>query len=59
MIPKIVHQMWRDYDIPKKYKILGNYIKKENEDYKYYFWTDDTCVNLVKQNYPFLEKHLL
>lgn len=46
--------MWRDYDIPKKYKILGNFIKSENTDYEYRFWTDHECVELLEKKYFFL-----
>lgn len=52
MIPKIIHQTWKDYSIPEKYKILSDEVKNLNQDFEYRFWTDDDCLKLLKSDYP-------
>lgn len=60
MIPKIIHQTWKDNNIPKKWKDYHQTWKRhfpENE-YKHILWTDENNRNFIKNNYNwFLETY--
>jgi len=55
-VPKIIHQTWKNENIPA---CMRNYVrswKKLHPDYQYMFWTDHTIRELIKTYYPwFLE----
>lgn len=54
LIPKIIHQTWRDTQIPPKF--VGNIVTfaKNNPSWDYYFWTDENSRRLVHDHYPSL-----
>lgn len=56
MIPKIIHQTWKDNNLPIVLKKIVEANKKNLEHFGYEFklWTDDDIIELIKQNYPFL-----
>ncbi|KAJ3077709.1 hypothetical protein HDU99_001017 [Rhizoclosmatium hyalinum] len=52
-IPRIVHQSWKTYDIPKQ--LFGDWNqswKKHNPEYSYILWDDQDNHNLIKEHYP-------
>lgn len=54
MIPKIIHQTWRDHNLPVP-KAWPESWKRHNPDWEYRLWTDDDLLALVQTNYPELE----
>lgn len=52
MIPKIIHQTYKDYNLPNIYKDCQEKIKKINPDFEYRFYTDNDMFNYIKVNFP-------
>ena len=52
MIPKMIHQTWRDGNIPESMKGFQKSWKFHNPDWEYRFYTDEECENFVSQEYP-------
>ena len=52
MIPKIIHQTWKNKNIPEEWKNAVESCKKMNKNYKYILWTDETMEKWVKKEYP-------
>ncbi|XP_064650952.1 uncharacterized protein LOC135502224 [Lineus longissimus] len=51
-IPKIIHQTWKNYDVPAQF---ADYIKSWlilNPDWEYWFWTDRDADVFIKLSYP-------
>jgi len=58
MIPKIIHQTWKNTDIPEKWKKSSDDWQRLHPDWKYILWTDADIRNHIKNNHPeFLELH--
>lgn len=56
MIPKIIHQTWKDNNIPEKWVISEIMWKKYHPDWKYILWTDKMIRDYIEIGYPeFLE----
>jgi len=54
MIPKIIHQTYKNTNLPPLYKNCQKIIKNTYSDYTYHFYTDknmDTFVNSVDENF--------
>lgn len=56
MIPKIIHQTWKNTKIPDKWKEAVESCKEIYKGYKYMLWTDDLMKKFVKKEYPFFYK---
>ncbi len=54
MIPKIIHQTWRDHNLPVP-KAWPESWQRHNPDWEYRLWTDDDLLAFVQQCYPELE----
>ena len=62
-IPKIIHQTWKNNDVPKHWKKSPEMWKKYHPDYKYVLWTDEDNREHIKlfhqeflelyDNYPY------
>jgi len=54
MIPKIIHQTWKDKTLPPIiYKLLSENISfLKSNGYEYMFWTDDMILKLISEEYP-------
>lgn len=52
MIPKIIHQTWKNKNIPAKWKEAVNSCKIINRGFKYILWTHKTMNKFVKKYYP-------
>ena len=42
MIPKIIHQTWKNKNIPDEWKDAVNSCKSIHKDFKHIVWTDET-----------------
>lgn len=53
MIPKIIHQTWKNNNIPGKWKNYHNTWKEKfpEPEFKHILWTDEDNRNLIKNNY--------
>ena len=54
MIPKIIHQTWKDKNLPPIiYKLVSENISfLKSNGYEYMFWTDDMILKLISEEYP-------
>jgi len=51
-IPKIIHQTYKNYNLPDIYKMCQNEIKRLHNDFEYRFYTDDDMDILMKTDFP-------
>tara|TARA_B110000211_G_C14082977_1_gene555428 strand:+ start:1345 stop:2925 length:1581 start_codon:yes stop_codon:yes gene_type:complete len=54
MIPKIIHQTWRDHAIPEPTEWPESW-RLKNPDWEYKLWTDDDLNVLLRDHYPELK----
>ena len=54
MIPKIIHQTWRDKNLPPIiYNLVSENIKTlKSQGYELMFWTDEMILKLISEEYP-------
>lgn len=52
MIPKIIHQMWKDEAVPEKFRAWQESWRRHHPTWDYRFWTDATLDDFVAQHYP-------
>jgi hypothetical protein len=54
MIPKIIHQTWRDKNLPPIiYKLVSENIRFfKSNGYEFMFWTDEMILKLIADEYP-------
>ena len=54
MIPKIIHQTWKDKNLPPIiYKLVSvNISFLKSQGYEYMFWTDEMILKLIAEEYP-------
>lgn len=52
MIPKIIHQTWKDKNVPSTMKKYVQSWKKHHPDFDYMFWTDEDLRVLIENHYP-------
>ena len=56
MIPKIIHQTWKNKTVPEKWKKSQQSWIKHNPDWKYLLWTDKDNHEFIKKHYPWFLK---
>jgi len=60
MIPKIIHQTWKNKNLSIFFEKNINNIKNLHKDWEYKFWTDEDCIKLIKIElpniYPLIDK---
>jgi mannosyltransferase OCH1-like enzyme len=57
-IPKIIHQMWKDENVPVQWEESPREWKRLFPDWEYKFWTDKTMREFMEKHYPdFLETY--
>lgn len=52
MIPKIIHQTWKNREIPEKWQSAVQSVKTMHPEYEYILWTHETMAAFVKSTYP-------
>jgi mannosyltransferase OCH1-like enzyme len=52
MIPKIIHQSYKDKDIPHFFQQSPKLIKELMPDWDYQFWSDEDLDKFIKEAYP-------
>ena len=52
MIPKIIHQTWKNNDVPEGYLEYQKKVKELHPDWEYKLWTDEDNTAFVKQYFP-------
>jgi mannosyltransferase OCH1-like enzyme len=52
MIPKIIHQTYKDYDLPDVYAMCARQIKSLHSGYEYKFWTDEDMYTFMRTEFP-------
>jgi hypothetical protein len=53
MIPKIIHQTYRDHDaLPEIYALCERQITALHPEYEYKFWTDDDMYTFMRSEFP-------
>lgn len=58
IIPKLIHQTYKNFDIPDKWNQTYKSIRVWNPDYTYMFWTDENSREFIEGYYPwFLETY--
>lgn len=58
-VPKLIHQTWKDSNVPKKWKKAQQSCIDYHRDYKYKLWTDEEGLELIKTEYPWFLKTYL
>lgn len=52
MIPPILHQTWKNEDIPERFRTWTGSWSRHNPGWTRMFWTDRTLVEFVGEHYP-------
>lgn len=52
IVPKIIHQTWKNENIPEKWKLAQQSCRDMHPDYEYRLWTDDDAIQFIKSYYP-------
>jgi mannosyltransferase OCH1-like enzyme len=59
MIPRIIHQTWKDSRIPQRFQVFIDGWQKLQPDWEWRLWTDLDNIRFVEAHYPlFLEKYI-
>lgn len=53
-IPRILHQLWPDANVPARYALLQQTWRKHHPDWEFRLWTDRDLLDLVERCYPAL-----
>lgn len=51
-IPRIIHQTWKDKDIPAQYEPFVSSVRRYTQGWEYHLWTDDSMQTFVAAQYP-------
>ena len=54
--PKLLHQSWKDKDLPPKFQRWSQTCRRMNPDWEYVLWTDKDNLALVKRFLPWFKK---
>ena len=52
MIPRIIHQTWKDNEVPAEWLQAAESWKTHHPDWEYRLWTDNDNLQLVRKHYP-------
>lgn len=52
MIPRILHQMWREATLPERWRQLRETWKHHHPDWEHRLWTDESLMDFVGRSYP-------
>lgn len=57
-IPKIIHQTWKDKNVPPYFRSLVNSWKVHHPEWHYILWTDKMNLDFIRRNFPnYLEQY--
>lgn len=51
-VPKLLHQTWRDKDVPEKWRAAQEACRKLHPDYEYKLWTDAEAEEMIATKFP-------
>lgn len=51
-IPKIIHQTWKDMDIPERWREAYDSCRQLHSDYKHMLWTDASAREFIAHDFP-------
>lgn len=51
-IPKIIHQTWKDHEVPAKWRGYQKKVKDLHPGWEYKLWTDEDNDEFIKTHYP-------
>lgn len=51
-IPRIIHQTWRDSEVPEKWLEFQRSWRRHHPEWEYRFWTDLELRRLIQESYP-------
>jgi len=52
MIPRIIHQTWKNNQVPKHWESSPEAWKEHHPEWEYWFWTDKDLRELIRTRYP-------
>lgn len=52
-IPSIIHQTWKDHNIPEAFEQMSRSWRSKHEHWEYRFWTDEMNRNFIASDFPF------
>lgn len=52
-IPRILHQTWRNEDIPEEFRHMAQSWRERHSAWEYVFWTDKENRNFIKRHFAF------
>ncbi|HAT18331.1 MAG TPA: hypothetical protein DCS76_11080, partial [Gemmatimonadetes bacterium] len=52
MIPRVIHQTWKDQDVPARFLDAQRSWQDAHPDWEYRFWTDEDLAALVRERAP-------
>lgn len=55
MIPRIIHQTWKDRAVPDRFRDAQESWRRHHPEWEYRFWTDDDLDDLVRTRAPELQ----
>lgn len=59
LVPKIIHQTWKDKDIPEKWRAAQKSCIDLHPDFEYRLWTDEESLRFIELEFPwFLPTYL-
>jgi mannosyltransferase OCH1-like enzyme len=50
-IPRILHQTWKDSNVPGDFERMSMSWREKHADWKYVFWTDEMNRNFIKEHF--------
>ncbi len=56
MIPRLVHQTWKDHDVPERFLEAQRSWREIHPGWEYRFWTDEDLADLVHERAPELSE---
>lgn len=51
-VPRIIHQIWKDYNIPSNQQTWMQSWRKNHPHWEYWFWTDRAAEKFLKVKFP-------
>lgn len=58
-VPKLLHQTWKDKNVPEQWRNAQHSCISRHKDYTYKLWTDEDGLDLIKREYPWFLKTYL